>query len=209
MPASADGPSLNAGSEKSLSAGGLRGDSSSEIASAIVDLAGATRDRQAAEQRLSERMQELSGEPTAAQWSAGPAHIVTRLGGTPRALTLTLAGALACAAGIAMFRLTAVELLAARVTSVGDLNKLLGLPVVGTVTANVLSECPGRPTRPARVWQIFSPRRLQLLTYGAEGFVAIAAGACLVSVMIDPSLAREVLADPFGTLSEVLGRCTG
>jgi hypothetical protein len=214
MPAAADELALNTSGRKSLSGDGGKDDSTAEIASAIGELAAATRDRQAAEQRLSERMQELSGEPTAAQWSASPAHIVTRLGGTPRALTLALASALACAAGFAMFRVTAIELLASRVTSASELSRLLGLPVLGTLSAatispNAISNRPGRSTRPATSWQILSPGRLQLLTYGAEGFVAIAAGACLLSVMIDPSLAREVLADPFGTLSEVLGRCTG
>ena len=209
MPANADGLALKSGGTTGLSAGGAADNSSADIAAAIGELASATRDRQAAEQRLSERMQELSGEPTAAQWSASPAHIVTRLGGTPRALTLALASALACAAGFAMFRVTTIELLAPRVTSASELSRLLGLPVLGTLNASALSNARGRSTSPATSWQIFSPRRLQLLTYGAEGFVAIAAGACLLSVMIDPSLAREVLADPFGTLSEVLGRCTG
>jgi hypothetical protein len=40
----------------------------------------------------------------------------------------------------------------------------------------------------------------------AEIVVAIAALACLLAIAFEPSLARQVLADPFGALSEVLGR---
>ena len=44
--------------------------------------------------------------------------------------------------------------------------------------------------------------------YGSEGVVAIAASACLVAMLVEPSLARQVASDPFGTLSEVLERFT-
>jgi hypothetical protein len=175
------------------------------IASAISDLAQASRDRQAAEQHLTERMQELTNGPTAAQWSAAPAHVVTRLGGTPRSLTLALACVLACVASIAMFRVTAVELAKPRIESADDLANAVALPVVGNLQGNRELGAGNRGTAPVgRKW--ITPRRLQIATTVAEGFVAVAAGACLISVAIDPSLAREVLADPFGTLSEVIGR---
>jgi hypothetical protein len=176
-------------------------DLAGDIASAISDLANASRDRQAAEQHLTERMQEISSEPTAAQWSASPAHIVTRLGGTPRALTLALASLLACIAAIAMFQLTAMELVGIKIGSTEQLAKALGVPVLASRPATAYKTS-------TQGWRLVTPQRLQAATYLAEGFVAIAAGACLISVMIDPSLAREVLADPFGTLSEVVGRCT-
>src|SRR4029079_10253172 len=54
-----------------------------DIGAAMGELTKASRERQAAEQHLTERMQELSSGPTAAQWSSGPAQVVTRLGGTP------------------------------------------------------------------------------------------------------------------------------
>jgi hypothetical protein len=163
------------------------------------------RERQSAEQHLTERMQELSSGPTAAQWSAGPAHVVTRLGGTPRSLTLALAGVLACVAGIVMFRVTAVESSKQRIESSAELASAIALPVVGDLAKcrEVGADGPSVKTRR----QFLTPARLRIVTTVAEGFVAVAASACLISVAIDPSLAREVLADPFGTLAEVMGRC--
>jgi hypothetical protein len=172
-----------------------------EISAVARALTSASRQRQAAEQHLTERMQELSSGPTAAQWSAGPAHVVTRLGGTPRSLTLALAGLLACVGAIAMFRLTAVELVRSRIESSAELASGVGLPVIGD-----LSKCLNPAAGKQAGRRFLTPARLRIVTTAAEGFVAVAAAACLVSVAIDPSLAREVLADPFGTLSEVIGR---
>jgi hypothetical protein len=47
---------------------------------------------------------------------------------------------------------------------------------------------------------------VRLASHAAEAIVALAVVACLASIAMEPSLARQVLADPFGTLSEVLGR---
>jgi hypothetical protein len=49
---------------------------------------------------------------------------------------------------------------------------------------------------------------VQVVLYAAEAVVVIAVAACLVAMLVEPSLARQVLADPFGTLSEVIGRFT-
>src|SRR5207249_1651392 len=121
--------------------------------------------------------------------------------------TLALAGLLACVAGIAMFRLTTVELVKPKIVSVSDLSSVLGLPVIANLPADAGNAASSGRRIATSGWKLFTPRRLQVITYCAEGFVAIATGACLLSVMIDPSLVREVLADPFGTLSEVVGRC--
>jgi len=173
-----------------------------ETSDAISVLAKASRERQAADQHLTERMQELSSGPTAAQWSAGSAHVVTRLGGTPRSLTLALAGMMACLAAIAMFRVTAIESSKPRIESADELGKTMALPLVGNLAG--CREADGRSPAYSKRW--ITPARLRIVSHAAEAFVALAAGACLISVVIDPSLAREVLADPFGTLSEVMGR---
>ncbi len=81
-----------------------------------------------------------------------------------------------------------------------ELASAVVLPVLGDLTGNRESGARNR----GRKW--ITPARLRIVTTVAEGFVVVAAGACLISVAIDPSLAREVLADPFGTLSEVMGR---
>jgi hypothetical protein len=175
-----------------------------EITSIMSELAKVSRERQSAEQHLTERMQELSSGPTAAQWSAGPAHVVTRLGGTPRSLTLALAGVLACVGGIVMFRVTAVELVKPRIKSAAELASVIALPVIGDLAKCRDAAAGGSSVKTRR---FLTPARLRIMTTVAEGFVAVAASACLISVAIDPSLAREVLADPFGTLAEVMGRC--
>src|SRR4029079_12802733 len=150
-----------------------------------------------------ERMQELSSGPTAAQWSSGPAQVVTRLGGTPRSLTLALAGLLACIGAVAMFRVTAIELVKVRIETVGELASAIALPVVGYFQGSRELGIASNAAKLPR-WKWITPQRLKVVTAVAEGFVAVAAGACLISVAIDPTLAREVLADPFGTLSEVM-----
>jgi len=128
------------------------------------------------------------------------------LGGTPRSLTLALAGFLACIGGIAMFRVTAVELVKPRIESASELASAVGLPVVSDLKGIRKSGLgTKKATERGRKW--ITPRTLQIVTTIAEGFVAVAASACLISVAMDPSLAREVLADPFGTLAEVMGRC--
>src|SRR5262245_24429493 len=176
-----------------------------EISSIMTELAKVSRERQSAEQHLTDRMQELSSGPTAAQWSAGPARVITRLGGTPRSLTLALAGMLACVEGIAMFRVTAVESTKPRIESVAELASAIALPVIGDLEK--CREVGACKTNVKTRRRFLTPARLRIVTTLAEGFVAVAASACLISVAIDPSLAREVLADPFGTLAEVMGRC--
>lgn len=178
-------------------------DLAAQIGNVMGELTKASRERQAAEQHLTERMQELSSQPTAAQWSAAPARVVTRLGGTPRSLTLALAAVLACVGGFAMFRVTAVESVGPKIESAAELGGAITLPVV----ADLQPLRADGQKKVSRGWQLVTPARLRMVTTVAEAFVAVAAGACLVSVVIDPSLGREVLADPFGTLSEVLGRC--
>src|SRR5207237_4413753 len=79
-------------------------DLSSQITAALEMVSRASRDRQLAEHRLNDRMQELSSQASSAQWSAGRAAVVTRLGGTPRSSVLALGALLASVASAVTFR---------------------------------------------------------------------------------------------------------
>jgi hypothetical protein len=170
-----------------------------ESAEILKELAQASRERQAAERRLAERMQELTNQPAAAQWSAAPPHLVTRMGGTPRTPTLALAFLLAGAAGVVIFRTAGDDGCTVKIDSASLLASTLELPVVGNLLAIRDS---ARQLR--RKW--LSAARLNWILYGSEIVIGVAVMACLGSIAVEPSLARQVLADPFGTLSEVLGR---
>jgi hypothetical protein len=75
----------------------------------------------------------------------------------------------------------------------------LELPVVGNLLK--LRAVAGKLRR-----RLLTPERVRVASHAAEAIVALAVVACLASIAMEPSLARQVLADPFGTLSEVLGR---
>jgi hypothetical protein len=158
-----------------------------------------SRQRQVAEQRQTDRMQELSSEPTAADWSAEPAVVVTRLGGTPRSVTLLLGSLLACTAAIVMFRASSAAVLPPKIQTARELAAVLEIPVIGSAAS--------LRTAAARLRQrLFKPVYVRLAGHLAEGVLALAAVACLISITVEPTLASQVLADPFGTLSEVMGR---
>jgi hypothetical protein len=180
---------------------GAPADLSAELAAALVELSQASRQRQAAEQRQTDRMQELASEPTAADWSAQPAQIVTRLGGTPRSVTLALGALLAGVAGIVMFRASAAAVLPPKIESARELAAALEIPVIGNAAR--------LRTAAARIRRLFKPEYVRLATHLAEGVIGLAAAACILSILVEPTLAAQVLADPFGTLSEVLGRLLG
>jgi len=84
------------------------------------------------------------------------------------------------------------------IETTADLATTLELPIVGTIGPQRRSS----GIRESR-WLVSS---VQAVLYASEAIVAIAAMACVVAMLIEPSLARQVLADPFGTLSEVIER---
>ena len=185
--------------ELSAAAEGEAADLSATIPAALLELTHAARARQSAELRQTERMQELSSEPTSADWSAQPAVIVTRLGGTPRSVTLLLGGILAAIAGAVMFRTSAVAVLPPKLESAGELAAALEIPVIGNTSR--LRTAAARIRR-----RLLTPATVHLAAHLAEGVIALAIAACLISIVIEPTLAGQVAADPFGTLSEVIGR---
>jgi hypothetical protein len=178
------------------------GELSAAVGVALARLSQSSRARQEAENRLSDRMQVLTTQPTGAEWNAEPAHIVTRLGGTPRCATLALAAILAAIGGVVMFRGSAALVLPPRLESPAQLASALELPVIGN-TAHLRGAAA--PTS----WRMLTPGRVRALAHVSEAIVALAVAACLLAILVDPSLARQVVADPFGTLSEVIGRFQG
>jgi hypothetical protein len=184
-----------------LQSGGHRtaGEAAAAVAAGFARLARISRERQSAEQRLSDRMQEISNQPTAAEWSAEPAYVVTRLGGTPRCATVVFGGILAAIGGALMFRGSAVVVQPVKIESASELASVLEIPVIGNLTAM-------RKAAARLQWRLFTAGRVRVLVHGAEAIVGLAMLACLLAIVVEPSLARQVAADPFGTLSEVIGR---
>jgi hypothetical protein len=170
-----------------------------DSAAILQELAAASRERQDAEHRLSDRMQELSNQGTASQWSAAPAHVVTRMGGTPRTHTILFAALLATALGSVIFRAAEGDGCVVKIDTTGVLASSLELPVIGNLLA--LRDAARQMRQ-----RILTPRRLHYLVVASEVVVGLAVLACLGAIFCEPALARQVVADPFGTLSEVVGR---
>ena len=185
-----------------VAAGGTATSRSSDAETLFAALIQAGRERQTAEARLTERMHVLSNHAAAAQWSAAPAGVVTRLGGTPRLTTLALASLLAGVFGAVVFRAARCESASPKIGSAAELASAMELPVVGNLAA--LRQATIKIRR-----RVLTPGRLKILMHLGEAVIGLAVAACLVSIVVEPSLARQVLADPFGTLSEVLGRGLG
>ena len=170
-----------------------------KISIALTELGQAASERQTAEFYLSERFQHLASEITTVHWSKSRTISIARLGGTPRFSTLALAGIFATIVGIGTFRASRNDLGESTLRSATELASSLELPVVANLAYL-------RGFKVTMVRRLFSPRRLQVAVRLADAVVALAVVACLVSIAIEPTLARQVLADPFGALSEVLGR---
>jgi hypothetical protein len=170
-----------------------------KINMALAELTEAASDRQTAEFCLSERMQDLTTSATSVHWSKAAAVSINRLGGTPRCSTLTFAGFLAIVAGIITFRAGRFDAASCGLQSTTELASSLELPILADLAYL-------RGHKNLTGGRLFTPQRIQLIVRLGEIAVAIAVGACLLAIAFEPSLARQVLADPFGALSEVLGR---
>jgi len=146
------------------------------------ELSRATQHREQVENRLQTTVATLASNSPAA-WSAEPARIVTRLGGTPRMLPVMLAMIAAAIAGTVMFRAT----------------RILALPRV-LQTASDLAAVPRLFVTPARV---------RLVTKAAEAVLLTILAVCVGAIFLDPTLAGEFVHDPLGVVSEIFGRVLG
>lgn len=169
---------------------------------AADELIAATAARQAAERKLHTTLASFSVHAPAAGWTAEPARLVTRLGGTPRLLPLLLSGLVAVVAGISMFRATRVFTGPAMLATTTDLARALPIPLVGQAPSPATT---GR-SKP-QPW--ITPGRMQLLTRIAEIWLAAIVVACLAATCLDPSLGSQFATDPLGVLSEIVGRIAG
>lgn len=187
----ANSPAPTSGEE---SGGGDAG----RLPDALQVLAQASRARQLAEENLNERLQSLANEPAAADWSADPPRVVARIGGTPQPLTLALGSVLGMMAGGIMFWYSAALVIPRKLHTAADVEACMGLPVMAGSSGGAIIQ-PALPSQHA-------VERTRAVVLVAEVIVAVAAGACVLSVAMEPALAAQVLADPFGALSEVIGR---
>jgi len=173
-----------------------------EIQQIALQMSQATAGRQACERKLHATLAALSLESPAAGWSVEPARLVTRLGGTPRMLPLLLAIGLGVIATGWMFRATTVLTGPQMLSTTTDVSRALPIPLIGQSPALIRPRkaTPGRWITPARVW---------LVTRAAEIWLIALVALCAAVMCFDHSLAGQFAADPFGVLSEIIGRATG
>jgi hypothetical protein len=185
--------------------GYLSGPPYSQFDAAQADLTAATRARQWAERQLQSEVQRLSSN-VGLPWSLEPAQIVTRVGGTPRGLTLIGAGLIALVAGGLMFALSQALVPRLVIETMDELAAVLALPLIGQAAITT-------PHQKSRYWRSITaasgPWTVRLAMRGAEIVLAGMMLALVFTVISDRWLASQVLVDPFGVLSEVAGRLLG
>jgi hypothetical protein len=172
---------------------------SSPIESTQANLAAATRARQWAERQLQAEVAALASAP-GYPWSVEPARVLARVGGTPRTLTLVGAALITLLAATVMFFASAVLVPRLMIQSTDDLTGALALPLVARM------QVAGRPRRTRRV---LAPWLVQATVHAAEILLAAMFLALAFTMLSDRWLAGQIIADPFGVLSEVAGRVLG
>jgi hypothetical protein len=182
------------------SAAGSQPYQTSPLDAAAADLLAATRARQWAEQQLQTEVQSQR-TLTAVPWSVESAQVLARVGGTPRILTLLAAGLITMLAGGLMYwaAKSLVPRLAIRTTA--ELTALLELPLIG--------QTPVPITRRKTTRLQLAPLATRAVLRTAELYLVLMVGALVFTMLADRTLAPQVLADPFGVLSEVAGRLLG
>jgi hypothetical protein len=177
-------------------------DLAAELEQVAAELAAATRTRQWAERQLQQAALRNQSRDVLLTWSAAPARVVGRSGGTPKLLTLAAACLVALLGGGLMFHTAGRVLSQPLIDSAEQLAAIVPLPVVGQ------TPLAARPST-AHLARKFAPYAVRSTTLAAEMLIVGLAVACLVAILADPSLATQVGADPFGTLSEIVGRMVG
>jgi hypothetical protein len=173
-----------------------------ELTTVQDELSRATKYRDSQERSLQSTLATLAVNSPSAAWNAEPARIVARLGGTPRMLPVMLALLAAAAAGAVMFRATRVLALPRLLQTASDLAAALPIPLVGrNPTAG------GLATPVPRV--LITPARVRLVTKAGEAILLTILGLCVCAIFLDPTLALQFTDDPFGVLSEIVGRLLG
>jgi hypothetical protein len=166
---------------------------------ALANLAAATRARQWAERQLQAEVETLAAS-AGFPWSVESSRVLARVGGTPRTLTLVGAGLITFVAATFMVFASAALIPRLVIQTTDELAGILSLPLAGTM-----------PVAGRR--QIYrsslAPRVVQIAVHAAEILLAAMFLALAFTMLSDRWLAGQILADPFGVLSEVAGRVLG
>jgi hypothetical protein len=169
------------------------------VVDAQANLAAATRARQWAERQLQaevERLSSAAGYP----WSIEPARVLARVGGTPRALTLFAAALITLVAALVMYFASATLIPRLMIQTADEIADVLAMPLIATTQ---VSPRAGPPKRRLAPWTV------KFAVHGAEIILAAMFLALAFTMLSDRWLAGQVIADPFGVLSEVAGRLLG
>ena len=166
------------------------------------ELSLASKHRALVEERLQTMLASLASTSPTAAWSAEPARIVARLGGTPRMLPVMLAIVASVIAGVIMFRATRILALPRVLQTASDLAATLPIPLVGRNPSITLAG-------PAAPRLIVTPSRVRFVTKAAEAVLLTILAVCVCAIFLDPTLASEFALDPLGVVSEIFGRVLG
>jgi hypothetical protein len=172
-----------------------------EVAAVQSQLSEAGKHREQIERNLQGTLAALAASSPTAAWSAEPARIVARLGGTPRMLPVILALLAASVASFIMFRATRVLTLPRVLQSASELAAALPIPLVGRNPIGGVQIAGQRA--------IVTPARVRLVTKVAECVLLTILAVCVGAIFLDPTLALQFGDDPLGVMSEIFGRLLG
>jgi hypothetical protein len=172
-----------------------------EVENAVHELSQATWARQQAEYRLETALGNATAGTEAIGWTAEPATIIGRLGGTPSPLQMLASMVFAFGAALAIYRTGVRAEKAPPLSSVEDVRQSLDLPLVAELS--LASDAALRQPR------LDPARTVRLATHAAEAVVGAAIVICLISAIADRALALEFAGDPLGALAVVADRLRG
>lgn len=189
-------------STSSLLPFGPETDLAAELDQTVGDLAAATRERQWLDQELQTAFERHAARDVLLTWSAAPARIVGRMGGTPTPLSLLAAGMVAVLLSGLMFHAAGRWQAHSRIESAEQLASLLPVPLVGQAQL-------ARRMNLLHLWRSLSRWSIPAGTLLAELLLFSLAIVGVLSVLGDPSLVPQLGVDPLGAWSEMVGRIVG
>ena len=162
----------------------------------LANLAAATRARQWAERQLQSEVETLASA-AGFPWSVESARVLARVGGTPRTLTLVAGTLITLLAAAVMYLASGALVPRLLIQTTDELAEVLSVPLVATMQV----ACSRKPARSR-----LSPWAVQATVHAAEIVLAAMILALAFTMFSDRWLAGQIIADPFGVLSEVAGR---
>jgi len=165
----------------------------------LANLGAATRARQWAERQLQSEVESLASA-AGFPWSVESARVLARVGGTPRTLTLAAGTLITLLAATVMYFASGALVPRLLIQTTDELAEVLSVPLVAKMHV-----AGGR--KPAR--GRLSPWAVQATVHAAEILLAAMILALAFTMFSDRWMAGQIIADPFGVLSEVAGRVLG